>query len=148
MNEQEPQRAKLTWICKGEVIVEEVDVVPHDAPIYAPMPDGEVVELPYSSEELMDTGRVFFEDETGIFGLTPEQIISVEIIGRNKYIAYDENRPRGSVMLTKIKKFVKNHKEDIVVIAVNAAAAAYFTTKLNHKWREDALAKVEAAKNA
>lgn len=119
-------RAILTWKKHGEVVVEEVEMIPEGHPLYRPVEGIGVVELPITTTDLFDANKnkVFFEDDNGIFGLNPDQIVSVEVIGRNIYNAYNENPTnQGALMeivkktLNRTKKFVVDHKVAIAVTA-------------------------------
>lgn len=123
-------KALLTWkTSEGRIVEEIVEMVPPDSPIYGPGPDGHAVVLPFTSEDLLnDTERVFFEDANGIFGMDPHLIISVEPLGRNPYIAYDERtllyKERVMEKIKKIakrtKKFVSDHRVAIAIVGTTA----------------------------
>lgn len=75
------RKVRLTWKPEGgSIITEEVLLLDEDSPIYISGPMGPIQIHGLVLEYFANENRVVFEDEDGIFGLHPEQIIEIEVL--------------------------------------------------------------------
>lgn len=70
------KKVRLTWNDGENEIVETCLLIDENDPIYTK--DGK--QLVGLNHMLADTGRVIFEDEDGIFGVFPYQIVNIEVL--------------------------------------------------------------------
>lgn len=116
-------RALLTWKRFDEIVKEEVELIPYDAPIYG-INENKGVALGLTTTDLLDNNEcVFFEDENGIFGLNPLLVISIEVLDRKNNAWYNEIPLSKETVMNIVKNvakstknFVINHKVGIAVV--------------------------------
>jgi hypothetical protein len=106
-------KALLTWKREGIVVEEVVTLVPDGVPIYD-VKDGETIELPVTSTQLLDNNKelLIFEGDEGLFAVKPEWVVSIELLDREDNILSNENRLKGMIM-NRIKKFIKDHPYEL-----------------------------------
>lgn len=114
-------RAILTWLNQGKRTKEIVTIIPDNEVLYG---DGGIVIGSTSDILNMDTSLVFFEDETGIFGVKPEKILNIEIIDRDENSSSNENNSTKENVMNRVKKvanasknFVSKHRVELAVVA-------------------------------
>src|SRR5580765_5038153 len=72
---------RLTWKPEdADVVIEEVLLLDEDSPIYTDGPNGPIRIEGDVLNFFAKKNRVVFEDEEGIFGLHPEQILEIEVL--------------------------------------------------------------------
>ena len=75
------KRIRLTWKPTEELeIEEECLLLEEDTPLYIDGTDGPIQIDGSVMRFFAKTNRVIFEDSEGIFGLTPDQIVNIEVI--------------------------------------------------------------------
>jgi hypothetical protein len=72
---------RLTWKPEdADVVIEEVLLLDEESPIYTDGPNGPIRIEGDVLNFFAKKNRVVFEDEEGIFGLHPEQILEIEVL--------------------------------------------------------------------
>lgn len=69
---------QLTWKDEETVKKERCLLIEEDDPLF--LTDGTPINR--EGSELFTSNRVVFEDDEGIFGLTPDQIVSIKVLSR------------------------------------------------------------------